>query len=217
VKDLVEGLGVPHPEIDLVIVNGGSVAFDHIIQDGDRVAVFPRFMNLDIGTLTRVRPQPFEKIRFVADVHLGKLARRLRLVGLDTVYRDDVDDAALARLAEREGRVVLTRDQGLLKRRTVAHGYYIRETEPHRQFVEVLRRFGPLELQPLSRCLRCNGTLRRVAKSVVEAKLLPGTRQHYDSFDMCDSCGRVYWKGSHWERLKEAIDAAREEAERGAI
>ena len=164
VKDLIESLGVPHPEIDLILVNGTSVPFDYAVQSADRIAVFPRFTNLDIGTLTRVRPRPLDTVRFVADVHLGKLARRLRLVGLDTAYRADANDAELAELADREGRILLTRDQGLLKRRLVAHGYYVRETLPHRQLVEVLRRFGPLDLHPFSRCLRCNDLRPRGAE-----------------------------------------------------
>jgi uncharacterized protein with PIN domain/sulfur carrier protein ThiS len=212
VKDVIESLGIPHPEIDLILVNGVSVAFDHSIRSGDRIAVFPRFMTLDITTLTRVRPRPLEMIRFVADVHLGKLARRLRLAGLDTAYRDDADDAALAELADREGRILLTRDQALLKRRAVTHGCFVRETNPHRQFVEVLRRFGPLDLQPFSRCLRCNHILHQVSKSVVDAALQPRTREHYDQFERCDGCGRVYWRGSHWKRLRHAIDAACAEA-----
>jgi uncharacterized protein with PIN domain/molybdopterin converting factor small subunit len=214
VKDLIESLGVPHPEIDLVLANGLSVTFDYPVQNGDRIAVFPQFVTIDIGALTRVRPRPLEKIRFVADVHLGTLARRLRLAGLDTAYRDDADDAALADTADREERILLTRDLGLLKRRAVAHGYFIRETNPQRQFVEVLRRFGPLDLQPFSRCLRCNDVLCEVPKSAVDAALLPRTRQHYHHFEKCRGCGRVYWKGSHWTRLTHAVDAAREEAER---
>lgn len=217
VKDLIESLGVPHPEIDLILVNGTSAAFDHAVRSGDRIAVFPRFVTVDVDALTRVRPRPLERIRFVADVHLGKLARHLRLAGLDTAYRHDADDATLADTADREGRILLTRDQGLLKRRAVTHGYFIRETHPHHQFVEVLRRFGPLDLRPFSRCLRCNGVLREVAKSAVDAALLPRTRQHYDRFEMCAGCGRVYWQGSHWTRLMHAIEAARTEAEHGEV
>jgi uncharacterized protein with PIN domain len=213
VKDVIESLGVPHPEIDLVLVNGISVPFDHVVRNGDRIAVFPQFVVLDVHTLSRVRPRPLEVIRFVADVHLGKLARHLRLLGLDTVYRVDADDATLAEIAAREDRILLTRDQGLLKRRAVTYGYFIRDTRPHRQLVEVLRRFGPIGLDPFSRCLRCNNVLREVPKSSVDAALLPRTRARYDQFMACGGCGRVYWKGSHWERLKRAIDAARVEAE----
>jgi len=216
VKDLIERLGVPHPEIDLIVVNEESVAFDYVVEDGDRIAVFPRFMSVDIAALTRVRPEPLDGVRFVADVHLGKLAKHLRLAGLDTVYRRDADDAALAELADRERRILLTRDQGLLKRRRVSYGYFIREIHPRRQFVEVLRRFGPLDLHPFSRCLHCNDILREVPKSAVDGTLLPRTREHYDEFATCSGCSRVYWKGSHWKRLKLAIDAARDEAD-GAV
>lgn len=217
VKDVVESVGVPHPEIDLLLVNGLSVGFDYVIRSGDRLAVFPRFVTFDVGTKTRVRPRPLENVRFVADVHLGKLARRLRLAGLDTAYDDQADDAALAGLADRQGRILLTRDVGLLMRRSVAHGYFIRETHPQRQLVEVLRRFSLRDLRPFSRCLRCNDLLREVPKSAVAAALLPKTREHYHHFEMCSGCSRVYWKGSHWARLKHAIDAARAEAEGGAI
>ncbi len=214
VKDLIESVGVPHPEVDLVLVNGASVTFNYRVAHGDRIAVYPRFRSIDVGALTRVRPPRLESVRFVADVHLGKLARHLRLAGLDTVYRNDADDASLAEIASRESRILLTRDQRLLMRATIAHGYFVRETDARRQWVEVLRRFGPLELRPFSRCLRCNSVLCEVPKSDVDAALLPRTRQHYDRFQMCSGCGRIYWKGSHWQRLKLAIDAAREEAER---
>lgn len=217
VKDVIESLGVPHPEIDMILVNGVSVPFDYAVQSADRIAVFPRFVIFDIGTLTRVRPRPLDRVRFAADVHLGKLARHLRLIGLDTAYRADADDAALVELADREERILLTRDLGLLKRRRVAHGYFIRETHPRRQLVEVLRRFGPLELQPFSRCLRCNDLLRAVPKSAVDSVLLPRTRQQHDQFEACSGCGRIYWKGSHWKRLKHAVDVAREEADGRAI
>jgi uncharacterized protein len=215
VKDLIESLGVPHPEIDLILANGTSAAFDYLIRTGDRIAVFPRFTTFDVGALTRVRPSPLATIRFIADVHLGTLARRLRLAGFDTSYRDDADDATLADTAQRESRVLLTRDQALLKRRTVAYGYFIRSTDPHDQFVEVLRRFGPLELHPFSRCLRCNGMLREVPKSSVDAALLPRTRQDFDRFHRCEGCGRIYWRGSHWTRLNQALDDARKQAETG--
>jgi uncharacterized protein with PIN domain len=217
VKDVIERAGIPHPEIDLILVNGLSVGFEEIVRSGDRIAVFPRFVTFDIGPHTRVRAQPLEPIRFLADVHLGKLARRLRLAGLDTAYDPQADDAALANLAARQGRILLTRDIGLLMRRSVTRGYFIRETHAQRQLVEVLRRFGPLDLRPFSRCLRCNDLLHEVAKSAVTTSLLPRTREHYHHFEMCSGCRAVYWKGSHWARLKQAMDTACAEAEGGAI
>ena len=213
VKDVIERAGVPHPEIDLILANGSSIDFDYLVQNGDRIAVYPRFVILDVSSLTRVRPQPLDTIRFAADVHLGKLARHLRLAGLDTAYRNDADDASLADLSDREGRILLTRDQGLLKRRAIAHGYFIRETSAYRQLVEVLRRFGPLDLHPFSRCLRCNGVLEDVPRETIDAMLMPRTRAHYDRFHRCTGCGRVYWRGSHWRRLAHVLETARAEAE----
>jgi len=208
VKDLIEGLGVPHPEIDLILLNGESVPFDQPVLDGDRMAVFPSFQALDVSGVTQVRPRPLTTARFLLDGHLGKLAKRLRLVGLDAVCPKGAKDDELADLAAGEGYILLTRDHALLKRGTVSHGYCIRETDPHRQLVEVLTRFGPLALQPFSRCLRCNAKLQEVSKSVVESRLPPRTREHYDRFQACLGCGRVYWQGSHWKRLVDAVNAA---------
>lgn len=213
VKDLIESAGIPHPEIDLILVNGASVPFEHAVRSGDRIAVFPQFRSFDVAAVTRVRPRRLDSLRFVVDVHLGKLARHLRLLGLDTLYRPDADDAALAEMAALEDRVLLTRDRGLLKRRQVQHGYFIRHQHPHRQLVEVLRRFDRLAIRPFSRCLRCNAALQEVSKSAIDAALLPLTRHHYDCFHVCSGCGRIYWKGSHWKRLTIAIDTARAEAE----
>ena len=226
VKDLIERLGVPHPEIDLILVNGTPVPFDYRPQDADRVGVFPRFYTLDLDGVTLVRPPPPAAgqaglgpgapegtvARFVADGHLGKLARRLRLLGLDTAYRADAGDDELARIAAREGRILLTRDRELLKRNLITHGAFVRETLPRAQLLEVLRRFGPLPLAPFSRCLRCNGGLRPVPKADVEARLAPRTRRYYDEFRECPGCGRLYWKGSHWRRLAEMADAVLKDA-----
>ena len=213
VKDLIESLGVPHPEVDLILANGTSVPFDYAVQDADRIAVFPRFTTIDVGTVSCVRPPPLATTRFVLDVHLGRLARHLRLAGLDAVYQVDAHDRELADIASHDGRILLTRDVGLLKRRMVSHGYFVRETHPQRQLVEVLRRFNP-ELSPFSRCLRCNTELRAASKAAVESSLQPATRQYYDRFQECTGCGRIYWKGSHWKRLTTLIDAALEEVNR---
>jgi uncharacterized protein with PIN domain len=212
VKDLIESIGVPHPEIELILVNGEPVTFDYLVQDADRVAVFPRFTTLEVDSLSPVRPRPPEAARFVTDVHLGKLTRRLRLLGLDTASPEGADDAMVAELAERDERIVLTRDQALLKRRRIAHGYFVRERDAPAQLVEVLRRFGPLALRPFSRCLRCNGVLHDVPKSAIASKLPRRTSEQHDQFAMCSDCGKIYWKGSHWPRLQQLIDTAREAA-----
>jgi uncharacterized protein with PIN domain len=153
------------------------------------------------------RPLP-DPIRFVLDTHLGKLARHLRLAGLDVVYRRDARDDELAEIAYRERRILLTRDRGLLKRRAVTHGYLIRETATYRQLVEVVARFSPLALAPFSRCPRCNALLREAPKAGVEARLGERTRRAFGQFHECVGCGRVYWKGSHWAKLVRILDAA---------
>jgi len=211
VKDLVEGLGIPHPEIDLILVSGEPVAFDYVVQDGNRIAVFPRFESVNIDGVTFVRPPP-EALRFGLDGHLGKLARYMRLVGLDAECRVDASDDDIAELAVRDGRIVLTRDRGLLKRRVVSHGYWMRATAPRQQLVEVLHRFGPT-LAPFTRCLRCNTELREVPKSSVESRLEPRTRQSYQRFHECPGCRRIYWAGSHWQRLPRLVESTRLEAD----
>jgi uncharacterized protein with PIN domain len=212
VKDLIEGAGVPHTEVDLVLANGTSVDFAYLVQDGDRISVYPVFEAFDIGGVTRVRPAPLRDLRFVLDVHLGRLAAFLRLAGFDVVYRNDFDDEALAELAL-GGRVLLTRDQELLKRRSVTRGYWLRSTDPQRQLAEVLRRFDLIELvHPFSRCLKCNAPLERVEKSDVLDQLPPRTQQNYDRFRRCPGCERVYWEGGHFQALCRRLERALAEA-----
>jgi uncharacterized protein with PIN domain len=208
VKDAIESIGVPHPEIQLIVVNGKPASFDFTIQEGDRIAVFPTFYAIDLSGTPHAQPNLPETIRFVLDGHLAKLAKRLRLLGLDAACPAGADDDTLATLANLEARVLLTRDRQLLKRSAVTYGYFVRDTRPQRQIVEVLRRYGPMTLAPFSRCLRCNGELHAVPKSAIETMLPPLTRQHYEDFHLCAACGRVYWRGSHWIRLQQAVDAA---------
>ena len=180
IKDLIEATGVLHTKIDLLLVNGESVDFGYRVRDGDRISVYPVFESVDIGAITRVRPEPLRDLQFVLDVHLGRLAAYLRLAGFDAVYRNDHDDAELANIAS-DGRVLLTRDQGLLKRRAVTRGYWLRTTSPRAQLAEVLRRFDLSKaVRPFSRCLRCNALVRRVPKADLIEELPPRTRQFYD-------------------------------------
>lgn len=209
IKDMIESLGVPHTEVDLLLVNGESVDFDRIVQDGDRISVYPPFTTLDISSLTRVRPEPPPEPRFVLDVHLGKLAAYLRLLGFDALLPDDSDDANLARLAAEEDRILLTRDRGLLKRSSVRYGYCLRSTDSTRQLLEVMRRYRLVNLvQPFTRCLRCNGLLEPVDKASISDRLPPATNANYNEFRHCQSCGQIYWKGSHYARLEALIRRA---------
>ena len=206
VKDVIEARGVPHTEVALILVNGHAVDFAYLVQDGDRISVYPPFTSLDLTSLLRVQPEPLPELRFVLDGHLGTLARYLRLLGFDTLYRNDCDDAVLARLASGEGRILLTRDRGLLKRRVVTHGYHLWETDPVRQVRAVLRRFDLSgAVAPLRRCLRCNGRLAAVEKAAIAARLPPATRASYAVFRVCQDCGQVYWQGAHDRGLQQLI------------
>jgi len=207
VKDLVESLGVPHTEVDVIIVNGVSVGFDHRLGDGDRVRVSSSTEGLEVSPVTHLRPGTPRPARFVLDVHLGRLARLLRLLGFDVLWRHDASDPELARLSAREDRILLTRDRGLLKRKEVTHGYFVREDLRRQQVLEVLRRFDLAgAIRPFGRCLECNGLLETVAKADVEERLPPRTRRDYDEFQQCAGCGRVFWKGSHYDALRGVVD-----------
>jgi uncharacterized protein with PIN domain len=203
-KAVIENLGVPHTEVDLLLANGESVDFSYRLRDEDRLSVYPVFESWDIGTLSRVRSAPLRDTRFSLDVHLGKLARLLRMFGFDAAWSRAAEDEELARMARQQARIILTRDRGLLKRRLVTHGYLVRATEPRDQATEVIRRFdltGAVRL--FGRCMRCNEPLvamdRREAEPVVPAVVA----RLYAEFSRCPGCGRVFWKGSHWERMKK--------------
>jgi uncharacterized protein len=207
VKDAIEAIGVPHAEVDLVLVDGVSVDFARRLRGGERIAVYPMFERLDITPVTRLRPRPLRQTRFVLDVHLGKLARYLRLLGFDTLYRMDFNDAEIIATSLAEARIILTRDRGLLKHRVVTHGYWVRATDPHEQAAEITRVFDlGNSARPFTRCLRCNGDLQPAAKDDVADRLPPRVRAQFDEFARCPACGRLYWRGSHYARLRRIVD-----------
>lgn len=209
VKDLIEALGVPHTEVDHLLVNGRSVDFTWAVRDGDRVAAYPPFTTLNVPADTGLGPPPQAEPRFVSDVHLGRLAAYLRLAGFDTEYRNDYSDRELVEISAGDDRTLLTRDVGVLKHAALTRGYFVRETKPARQLVEVLRRFDLVErARSFTRCIVCNGVLQPVAKEDVLERLPPRTREHYEDFSRCPGCGRVYWRGSHYSRMGVFLDAA---------
>jgi len=208
VKDAIEAFGVPHVAVDLVLVNGRSVAFDYLLQPGDRVSVFPVFEGLEIAGTTRVRAEPLRVVRFVADVHLGRLARYLRMAGFDTLYWPKAEDAYLAELAA-QGRILLTRDIGLLKRNAVTHGHWVRATAARAQLAEVLARFDLCgRVAPFRRCMRCNTPLEPISREEVRGHVPEGVWQTYETFARCPTCRRIYWKGSHCDRMWAMLQAA---------
>lgn len=207
IKDMIEALGVPHPEVDAIAVNGKAVDFSYIVQDGDRIEVYPVSVSSEVSVEASVRPQLLSILRFVLDVHLGKLAASLRMLGFDTLYRNDYDDEELAQISASEQRILLTRDKGLLMRSLVTYGYYIRATNPEQQVVEVLQRFDLFaKVLPFQRCIRCNGLLEPVAKEEIVDQLPQKTRLSTDEFHRCRECRQIYWRGSHYERMQQFIE-----------
>ena len=207
VKDLIESFGVPHTEVELILANGEPVDFSYIVQPDDRISVYPMFESLDASPLIRLREKPLRDTRFVVDANLGQLARYLRLLGFDTLYRNDFTDAQVAQIGSQEQRVVLTRDRALLKQKIITHCYFVRAAKPHEQVREVLARLDLYRiLRPFTRCLRCNGELEVVDKETVLDQLEPKTRQYYERFRRCKACGQAYWRGSHFKRMEKLCE-----------
>lgn len=206
VKDQIEACGIPHTEVDLILANGLSVGFDYRLVDDDYVSVYPVFGSFDIAALTRVRPPPLPEMRFVVDVNLGKLARYLRLLGFDAVQDATLDDDDLVHISVDQGRVLLTKDRPLLKRAAITQGYLVRSIQPADQIVEVARRFDLAgAIEPFARCMACNGRIEPVSKADIDHVLEPLTRRYFEEFRRCSTCQRVFWRGSHHERLEAII------------
>ena len=207
VKAMIEGMGVPHTEVELLLVNGESSDFSRLIQNGDRVAVYPMFEALDITPMLRVRAKPLRTSTFVLDVHLGRLAAYLRMLGFDAMYSNTAGDHELVRISFEQNRILLTRDRGVLKHSGVTHGYWVRETDSRLQTAEIVKRFDlATSLRPLTRCMACNQPLRTASKVDVGSRVPPKVLAWCDEFRECTGCGRVYWNGSHWRRMLQWID-----------
>lgn len=209
VKDLIESFGVPHVEVDLILANGVSVDFSYIVRDGDRISVYPVFESLSIASVTRLRPEPLRDPRFVLDVHLRKLARRLRLMGFDVDYDPDRDDAVLADIAERDGRILLSRDRQLMMRKKVTRGLYVRNIDPEKQVSEVLDRLDLRDrCRPFTRCIECNDLIEELngEEAEREENIPSGVRSWCTEYYRCRGCGRIYWKGSHYEKLLKRVE-----------
>jgi uncharacterized protein len=206
VKDRIESIGVPHAEVDLILVNGNSVGFDYQVVNEDEIRVYPACELTQGAHVSQVRPKPLRKIRFIVDENLGRLAVYLRMFGFDAVCEKRYSDPDLAEISWKKGRILLTRDIGVLKRKSVIHGYWVRQTDPRLQLGEVLKRFDLLPLKkPFQRCIRCNELLKSVTKEEVLNRIPPKTQTFFDEFFFCGKCERVYWKGSHFQKMEQWV------------
>ncbi len=207
IKNTVEAIGVPHAEIDLILVNGESVDFEFLLKGNENISVYPVFETFDIEPLTHLRAKPLRKTRFVVDVNLGKLARKLRLLGFDTLYRNDLEDDEIAEISVQEKRIILTRDKGVLKHAKVTHGYWLRSDNPKIQLKEVVRKFQlQNQFHPFSRCSNCNGRLCPIEKRELKKRIPEDTIQIFDSFWECEGCANIYWQGSHFDRINKWLE-----------
>jgi uncharacterized protein with PIN domain len=208
VKDVIESCGVPHPEVDLILVSGQSVDFHYTLGAGADIELYP--VGAEFPGFKEQRLQATAAISFVADGHLGKLVRNLRLLGFDVAYDPEADDPQLLRVMERENRGLLTRDRRLLMHAIVETGYYPRSQNADEQTVEVIRRFNILDfIAPFTRCIRCNGLLRNVSKAEIVERLEPLTNIYYEQFQRCTDCEQIYWPGSHFSKLQKRLEKIR--------
>ena len=207
VKHLIESLGIPHTEVDVILVNGVSVNFYWHPMNGDKIFVFPKKDNWSNLEVNRLQPDINGKPTFVLDGHLGKLAGYLRLLGFDTKYKNEITDHELAEISSKENRILLTRDRGLLKKKKKKTGYFVRSIKPRNQAKEVLEQFSLGKYaEPFSRCVNCNGRLVPVTKEKVYNRLEPKTKLYYDDFRICSECKQIYWKGSHFKKMEQFIE-----------
>lgn len=208
VKDLIESEGVPHVEVDLILVNGQSVDFMYHVQSGDQISVYPVIELLDISSVNRLRPAPLRITRFMVDANLGRLARYLRMLGFNTLFDTKLEDDEIIRIASTEKRIILTRDLGILKNGKTVRGYFVRNQSPPGQISEVIHKFDlKNKILPFSRCMSCNGPIVPVDKKKVIEHLGENTKNTFDEFFQCKFCGKIYWKGSHYERMLEKIES----------
>lgn len=207
IKQLINSFGIPDVEVDLVLANSHSVPFSYLLKDGDYVSVYPKFESFDISSVTEIRNKPLRNLNFILDVHLGKLAKYLRMLGFDTLYQNNYTDQHLIRLSKESGRVLLTRDKALLNVKQVTRGYWVKNNNAINQIKEVVNRFHLLPLaKPFSRCLKCNAKVQNIDKRLLKNIVSPNIYSQYSEFSECTGCGNVFWKGSHYRSMVRFIE-----------
>lgn len=204
-KHAIEALGVPHTEVEALLINGEARSLGHLLYEHDRVTVYPRFRHLQPGASFRIQPPLPDPVRFIADAHLGGLARLLRMAGFDTLYENNFQDADIEIIAAQEQRIVLSRDLELLKRSSIAHGAYVRALKPARQFGEIVERFKLRSGQAFTLCLTCNAPLRPISVEAAHDRVPPNIQATQRSFSTCEVCRRIFWEGSHWKSMQRLL------------
>jgi uncharacterized protein with PIN domain len=211
VKNIIESIGVPHSEIDLILINGKSVGFGYQMKGGEKISVYPVFESLDVSSAQHLRPKPLRNPKFIVDVNLGKLATKLRLLGFDTLFQNNFEDNEIIQIATAQKRTILTRDKAMLTNNLITHAYWVRNDNPKNQVEEVVKRLQlSKQLNPFTRCTVCNSELTSASTEECEMKLPEDTLKYYDTFWKCISCGKLYWKGSHYKHIQKIIQKLQE-------
>lgn len=212
VKDAIESIGIPHPEIAAILANKQAIKFNYKIQSGDEFEVYPYYHLSELEPIVPIKPS--EKPDFMLDVHLGGLARYLRMAGFNVLYNnEDWGDKYIADKGGKDGRIVLSRDIGLLKRSSVQYGYFVRNKDSFEQFKEIVSRYDLINsFKPFSRCIRCNGEIQKVLKEQIVHLLEEGTKNEHEDFWKCKSCEQIYWKGTHYQKMEKLIKCLSQES-----
>lgn len=214
IKDMIEALGVPHTEIDLILINGESVDFNYIVSPEDRVSVYPVFESFNIENVTHLRKYPLRRTRFIANVNLGEITRCMRLLGLDVYYDPLISAREIIKISINENRIILTGSRKILKFKEVTHGIFIRPGKTEEQVKGVIDFLDiKNEVRPFSRCLLCNNSLEKISKERILDRIPPGVKESYDEYNHCTSCDRIYWKGTHHAKMQNVIDQILGEAD----
>jgi len=204
--EAIESMGVPHSEVDLILVNGHSVKLNHKLNNGDQISVYPVFESIDISPIIRTRKVPLRTTKFILDAHLGKLAKYLRMFGFDSCYENDYEDSTIIKIAQEEQRIILTRDKDLLMSKDISHGYYVRAIHIKEQLREIIEKFDLYsQAAPFTRCILCNNTIVSVRKEDIRKRLDEDTARIFKKFYYCSTCDKIYWEGSHFDRMSKYI------------
>ncbi|HID29288.1 MAG TPA: twitching motility protein PilT [Desulfobacterales bacterium] len=207
IKDVIEALGVPHTEVDLILINGTSAGFKEILRDGDRVSVYPVFESLNIKNVTRLRKFPLRRTKFIADVNLGDIAKYMRVLGLDVYYHPSLFSRDIIEISNKENRIILTKSRKLLKFKDVTHGVFVHPGTTQEQIRRIIEFLDIRDnVKPFSRCLCCNSLLEPVPKEEIFERIPSKTRAFCSEYARCESCDKIYWKGTHFIRMKKVIE-----------